>query len=116
KIADVLTECESTIDVDAGLDLVAIELVYDARGTLFKLLAVVLCPPRKQISFAVELAAGIVESVGDLMADHTADSAVIDRIVGRRVKERRLQDAGRERDVVVRAVVACVDSWRRKAP
>ena len=57
-------------------------------------------PPVGQRARAVELAALVVEAVGHLVADHRADAAVVDRHVGVRVEERRLQDGGREDDLV----------------
>jgi hypothetical protein len=50
------------------------------------------------------------------MADHRADRAVVQRIVGLRIEERRLQDGGREHDLVLQRVVVGVDRLRRHAP
>ena len=58
-------------------------------------------PPVAQLAGAVELAPLIVEAVADLVADHRADPAVVHRVVGFEVEERRLQDGGREDDLVV---------------
>ncbi len=49
------------------------------------------------------------------MADHAAGGAVVDRVVGGGVEDRRLQDAGREHDVLQVAAVRVVD-LRRHAP
>jgi hypothetical protein len=46
----------------------------------------------------VELAPLIVEGMGHLMPDHTADRTIIDRRVRLGVEEGRLQDRGREHD------------------
>ena len=63
----------------------------------------------------VEETALVVEAVRHLVADHGADRAVVHRVVGVRVEERRLQDAGREDDLVVRGVVVGVHRRRRHA-
>ncbi len=58
-------------------------------------------PPVAQLAVAVGLAALVVEAVGDLVADHAADAAVVDGRVAVRIEERRLQDRGREDDLVL---------------
>ena len=50
------------------------------------------------------------------MADHGADRAIVDGVVGAHVEERRLQDRGREHDLVHRAAVIRVHGLRRHAP
>ena len=45
-----------------------------------------------------------------------ADGAVVDRVVGRRIEKRRLQDAGRKDDLVERRIVIRVDRRRRHVP
>src|SRR5947209_12613570 len=47
----------------------------------------------------VVLGALVVEMVAELVPDHRSDAAVIDRRVGVRIEERRLQDRGREDDL-----------------
>jgi hypothetical protein len=54
--------------------------------------------------------------VGDLVPDHSADCAVVHRIVGTGVEEGRLQDRGREHDLVVDGVVVRVHDVRRHEP
>ena len=69
-----------------------------------------------QRAASVVLRALVVEAVADLVADDRADRAVVDRVVGRRVEERRLQDGGREDDLVHARVVVGVDRLRRHEP
>ncbi len=69
-------------------------------------------PPVAQLALGVELAALVIEAVGELVAYHPADGAVVDRRVGGRVEHRRLQDARREHDVAQRAVVGVVGLGR----
>jgi hypothetical protein len=57
-------------------------------------------PPVAQHAVAVGLAALVVEAVADLVADDAADAAVVDGRVGVGIEERRLQDGGREDDLV----------------
>ena len=82
------------VDVQAGQRLVGVVLRAERRG---------LAPRRPcgrrrvhqllQLAVAVVLRALVVEAVADLVADHRADAAVVDRVVGVRIEERRLQDA-----------------------
>ena len=65
---------------------------------------------------AVIFAALVVEAVADLMADHRADAAIIHRIVGLGIEERRLQDGGGKDDLVEGGIVIGVDGGRRHAP
>jgi hypothetical protein len=54
--------------------------------------------------------------VKQLVADDRADAAIVDRRVGFRVEEGRLQDARREGDLVGRRAVISVDLRRRHQP
>jgi hypothetical protein len=69
-------------------------------------------PPVAQVAVPSYLAALVVEAVPDLVADHRADCAVVHRVVGLDVEERRLQDRGREHDLVHARVVVGVDRLR----
>ena len=85
-------------------------------GALLELLAVGVGPPVVQVAVAVVLRALVVEAVADLVADDRADAAVVDRVVGVEVEERRLQDRGREDDLVHPRVVVGVDRLGRHEP
>ena len=60
-------------------------------------------PPVAKHAVRIELAALVVEAVAHLVADDRADRTVIDRRIGVRIEERRLQDRRREGDLVGRA-------------
>ena len=81
-------------------DLEGVKLIFDAGGALLKIFQVFGRPPVAQISLGIVLAALIVEAVGHLMADDGADAAIVERIVGLRIEEGRLQDAGGKYDFV----------------
>ena len=110
--------------VNAPLTCVAVQaarrealVLLDQRGgALAELGAVVVGPPVDQVAVAVVLGALVVEAVADLVADHRADAAVVGRVVGLGVEERRLQDRGREHDLVHPGVVVGVDGLRRHEP
>src|SRR4051812_48217331 len=59
-----------------------------------------------------ELTALVVEAVADLVADHRADRAVIDRRVRLGVEHRALQHRRREDDLVLERVVVGIDRLR----
>ena len=73
-------------------------------------------PPVVQIALRVVLRALIVEAVGHLMADHRADAAVVERVVGRGIEERRLQNARGKDDFVHVGIVVGVDGRRGHVP
>ena len=89
---------------------------YQRRGALGEGGAVVLGPPVAQPALAVAGGALVVEAVADLVADHRADRAVVDGVVGVGVEERRLQDGCGEDDLVAQRVVVGVDRLRRHQP
>ena len=73
-------------------------LLDQRAGPLFEGLAILLGPPVPQRPVAVAGRALIIEAVGDLMPDHRADPAVVHRVIGVGVEERRQNDPGREID------------------
>ncbi len=77
---------------------------------------VVIGPPVDQVAVAVVLGALVVEAVADLVADHRADPAVVRRVVGLGIEERRLQNRCREDNFVHPGVVVGVDGLRRHEP
>ena len=54
--------------------------------------------------------------MGHLVADHHADGAVVHRVVGVGVVERRLENGGREADFIGRRIVICIYCLRSHAP
>ena len=99
-----------------GLNFVFVELFDDTGGAFVKFRAVFVRPPRFEISVRIEFTALIVEAVRDFVSDDTADSAVIDRVVGFEIKERRLQDSGGKNDFIEYARIICVDRRRSHSP
>src|SRR5947208_15201571 len=91
-------------------------LMDNARGTLLKFLGVLLSPPLVEIAFGIELAAFVVESVRELVANYGGRVAVVNGIVHLQVIERRLQNAGGKIDVVHLRIVISVDRRRGHAP
>jgi hypothetical protein len=115
-VGDVLAQGQLAVDVVARQRLEGVVLLDQHRGLGLEVLVVGLGPPVAQVAVAVVLGALVVEAVADLVADHGADAAVVDRVVRVGVEERRLQDRGREHDLVHLRVVVGVDGLRRHAP
>src|SRR4029079_16656869 len=87
-----------------------------AAGALFKSFAVLGGPPVAQISLRIKLAALIVEAVRKLVTDHQADCTEIGGVVGILIKERWLQDSGREYDLIPRRRIVSIHRRRSHPP
>ena len=104
------------VEVLAGRHGEAVVLLGGAFGAGFKLLFVLVGPPLAHVAVEVVLGALVIKAVRHLVADDHADATEIDRRIQAVVIERRLKDAGREVDVVLRRVVVRVDRGRGHAP
>ena len=95
---------------------IAVVLALHAVGAFHVASRVLRGPPVGEVAARIEAPAAVVEAVRDLVPDHNADAAVIDRVIGFRVEEGRLQDARREDDLVAGGVVLRVHDVRRHEP
>ena len=102
--------------MQVAVDDVGVELVGNAGSARLEILEIFRAPPVFQVALAVELAAVVVKTMCDFMSDHRTHSAVIHGVIGLRIVEGRLQDAGRKDDFIHAAVVVGVHGWRRHAP
>ena len=116
EVGDVLAERQLAVDVEIVDRHVRIELLDELGGARIEVLAILAGPPVAKIALGVEAAALIVEAVQHLVADHGADAAVVQRVVGGRVEVGRLHLRGREHDLVLQRVVIRVDRLRQHAP
>src|SRR5665213_1661714 len=115
-IGCIFAQSEFAVHVDAALHGKAGIFVDQALLAPIEGFGVSGGPPVVEIAFRIELAAFVVESMGEFVPDDSTDGAVIDGIRGLFVEERRLQDARREVDVIHLRVVIRVDRGRRHAP
>ena len=93
-----------------------VELIAHARSPGVEVLGVGRRPPIRERAVAVKVPSAIVECVRHLVTHDDADRAVIRGVVEHIAKERRLQNAGVERDVVCCRVIAGVHGRRRRVP
>ena len=113
-VGDVLAQAERAVGEEGrliplgGQYLDRIELLDQNVGLGLERGGVLFGPPVVHVAVLVEVAALVVESVGHLVADHHADGAVVHRVVGVGVVERRLENGGREADFVGRGIVVGV--------
>ena len=115
-VSQVLAEGQLAVGFQSREHRDLAEKVGHHLGFGLEAFAVFFGPPVAQVPVLVELTALVVETVGHLMADHHADGAVVHGVVGSRVEEGGLQDAGREANLVGRGVIVGVDGLRRHAP
>ena len=88
QVRDVLAVGELAVDLDVVDDRVRRELVDDALRAFLEGLGVLLGPPVLEIALGIELAALVVEAVGELVADGPPGVAVVRRVVHLRVIQR----------------------------
>ena len=116
QVADVLAHGQAALDVEARQGLIAVVLGAQPRRLGLEAGLVLRGPPFAQHAGAVGLAALVVEAVADLVADDAADAAVVHGRVRVRVEKRRLQDRGREDDLVLGWRIVGVHRLGRHAP
>ena len=116
KISNALAGYELAFLMQARLHFVAVELIDDALRARLELRQVFACPPILEVPFWIELGSAVVKAVRHLVANHHANGAVIDRIVGLWIKEWPLQDACRKNDFVHRWIVVSIHGRRRHSP
>src|SRR5580658_10288872 len=82
-------------------------------GTYFKFIVVIFCPPIAQCAVAVILAAFVIKTMRHFVADNGADSTIIHSIIRTKIKKRKLQNTGGERNFIIGWAVGCINSrWR----
>src|ERR1700733_405103 len=100
EVGYVFAESELAVDLDIIYDDVLRILIANTFGALIEFLAILFRPPVLQVSLRIVLAAFVVETVREFVADRAASVAVIRRGVHFGIVERWLKNAGREIDVV----------------
>ena len=115
-VGQVLAESQLTFGAKAGQYFNLVKEVRHHLGALFELGAVLGCPPQTQVTVLVELRALVIEAVSHLVAYDNADGTVVEGIVCLHVEEGRLQDSGREADLVSRGIIVSVHHLRWHIP
>ena len=115
-VGDVLAQRLLAVDVQAGQRLVGVVLRRQLLRGRLEVRLVGRRPPVGQLAAGVELGAGIVEAVADLVTDHGADRAVVGGRVGLGVEERRLENRRRKIQRVLQRQIHRVDRLRRHPP
>ena len=100
----------------AGQYLDCVEETHHFFGTCLEIGLILRRPPVAKIAFFIKLTALVVEAVCHFVADHDTNRTIVGGIVGSRIKERRLQDAGGEANFVGCGVVVGIDGLRRHVP
>src|SRR4029077_4330196 len=116
QIANALTQNQLPVVMDVRFDKIAVKLARNTRGLLSKAFFVFGSPPVFQTSLRIELRTLIVEAVADLVPDHHADGAIVDRVHGSHIERRWLQNRCRKDDFVQQRRVICIRRWRCHAP
>src|SRR5262249_17306374 len=82
EVSDAFAEHKLPVVMNARLNEVILKLIHNARSALLKLFQIVFRPPVAQASEIVELGALIVESMGNFVADHDANRAIVHGVDG----------------------------------
>ena len=99
----------STVHVHAPKGLEGIVLSSQLGGANVELASVGVSPPIRERAFRVVFASIIIEGVGQLMTDNSADPAVVDRAISRRIEIWSLQLPSRQHHLIeVGAVIGCL--------
>src|SRR5262249_42232642 len=67
-VGDVLAQTRLSVDVETGQRLISVELLHHDLGSLFEFRGVLVGPPILKVACGVELAAFVVEPMGDFVA------------------------------------------------
>ena len=116
QVSQILAQRELAVEVNARNRLDGVILANHALSAIVELLFVAFGPPIEQVSVLVELAALVIEAVGQLVADGRTHVAVVGRVVFFAAEKRRLQIAGGKIHVVHLRVIVGVHGGRRHLP
>jgi len=108
-ISDVLAQRVGTVSPDITQHADTVEVGHQHLAAFVKTSGIIGCPPINQIALFVVLTTLVIKTVGHFVANHHADSPVIDSIIAVSVEERRLQDTGREADFVGTGIIIGID-------
>ena len=100
NIGDVLALGQLAVYTQTRQRFVLGILLHDRAGTFLELRRRFRRPPVAQVADLIVLSALIVEPVSHLVADDRANPAIINGIVRFRIEKWRLQNPGREDDLV----------------
>ena len=116
QVGKIFAQRQLAVHVQVAHRNKAAVLVVDTLGALVEVLGIVPGPPVVQVAFRVKLAAFVVEAVRELVAHDPALGSIIHRVILRRIKVGRLQNACREVDAVHLRVVIGIHRRRRHLP
>ena len=115
-VGNILPQGLESIDMCSTLSgQVAVLLLY-ALDPVFVSQEGVVPPPVPHVSLPIVLPTLVVEGVRELMAHDDSHGAVVEALGPVEVEERRLEDAGREDDLVLERSVVSVDGGRSHTP
>ena len=109
-VGDILTQRKTSVGMKRIYYDNLIILINQFISTLLETNSILGSPPIDQITIL------IIESMRHLMADYHADSAIVHRVVGIRIKEWRLKDRSRETDLIRSRIVISVHGLRIHMP
>ena len=111
-VGNILTQGEVTVGMNRVEHDDVVVLFGQNLGPFVKLLGIGRSPPVVQVSVLVELTALVIKPVGHFVADYYPDTTVVDGIVGIEIKEGRLQNTGREANLVGAGIVVGIHRLR----
>ena len=115
-IGNVLAKCKCTVSVQVRKHLNIVKVVRYNLYMCLELIGIAGCPPVSKVSFLVKLTALVIKSVSHLMTYHYTYGTVVECVIGTHVKERILQDSGRETYLICCGIVVRINSLRSHEP
>src|SRR5690606_36973533 len=116
EVSDIFSQSKLPLYVYALQWLISIILSYQFAGSFLEIFQILFLPPVLQIAIRIIPAALIIKTVGNLVADHCAYAAIIHSSICLVVVKRRLQNPGRENNLVPSRIIVSIDRLRGHKP
>ena len=108
-VCQVFTQRQTTVGIQVRQHLDAREEIGIFVCACYKVFSITFLPPVVHVSILVVATALVIKAVRHLMTDYDTDSAIVEGVVSRWVKERNLQYTSRKANFVSGWVIVGID-------